>query len=119
MVGPFLAYSAISNHLEVIRPLNLNNRKLSHSIRKMLISLRKRLVNPKIITLKQEVEVIKEVIKEVEVEKVVHETIEIPTPVEVTRFIGVPVPKSPEELPEFNPEKNNLFKSIQVLGEAK
>ena len=119
LIGPFMAYSAISNHLEIIKPVNPKKRKLSNTIRRAFISLRKKLMKPKVVTQIEEVEVIKEVIKEVEVEKLVHQIIEIPTPVEVTRFVGIPVPKSPEELPEFSQETGNAFPAITELGVAK
>ena len=40
-----------------------------------------------------------EVIKEVPVKKIVKEIIEIPKPVEITRYVGIPVPKKIDELP--------------------
>ena len=67
----------------------------------LLVDLRRRLRQPKIITevVEQEVEKIVEVTKEVPVEKVVKEVVEVIKPVEITRYVGIPVPKHPEELP--------------------
>ena len=67
----------------------------------------------KVVTKINEVEVEKEVIKEIPVEKVVYEKVEVHTPFEVTKFVGVPVPTDPKDLPsgpEVDPKKvGNLF----------
>ena len=80
--------------------------KVRPALRKTLITLRKRLMQPKIIKEIEEVEVEKEVIKEIEVEKKVYEKVEVPTPYEITKFVGVPVPTDPKDLP-LMPEIND------------
>ena len=101
--------------------------KSALAFRKMMAALRKRLNNPKIITEYQEVEVEvqKEVIKEVEkqvpveiikeipVEKLIYQKVEIPTPYEITKYVSIPVPTDPKDLPqapEIGTKKiNHLF----------
>ena len=68
----------------------------------MLVSLRKRLTKPKIVTEIKEVEKEVEKIVEVEVEKKIYETVEVPTPYEVTKFVSVPVPTEISKLPLEN-----------------
>jgi hypothetical protein len=83
------------------------------AIRRAAVALRRRLLKPKVITKIIEVEIEKEVIKEIPVERVVYEKVEVPTPFEVTKFVGVPVPTDPKDLPsapEVDPKKvDNSF----------
>ena len=74
---------------------------MKNALRKALLSFRKRMQKPKIIKEIEEVEVEVEVIKEVPVEKVVVNTVEVPKPFEVTKYVGVPVPKDASDLPQI------------------
>ena len=109
--GPVITFLAFRNMIEEHQP---RQSKVRPALRKTLITLRKRLMQPKIIREIEEVEVEKEVIKEIEVEKKVYEKVEVPTPYEVTKFVGVPVPTDPKDLP-LMPEINDsgLNKLIQ------
>jgi hypothetical protein len=95
----------------------INNRKpLSSSMRKALLSLRKRINKPKVITEIREIEKEVEKIVEVEVEKKVYETVEIPTPYEVTKFVAVPVPTELKDL-TFNKHLNTeMIESNGISG---
>ena len=75
---------------------------LKNALRKTLLSIRKRMKEPKIIREIEEVEIEKEVIKEVPVEKLVVRNVEIPKPFEVTKYVGVPVPKDVSDLPSID-----------------
>ena len=99
IAGPILALIAVNNQIEDQRRPKRN--KFTYSLRRLFVDLRRKLRKPKIITevVEQEVEKIVEVTKEVPVEKVVKEVIEVIKPVEITRYVGIPVPKHPEELP--------------------
>ena len=93
--GPLLTLIAMSNV-----PINKNYKKTLTFYRwlKLLIfELIKKIRKPKRIIKYVEKEV--EVIKEVPVKKIVKEIIEIPKPVEITRYVGIPVPKKIDELP--------------------
>ena len=99
--GPVLTLVAMNNFLEEREPKR--NRTLL-AIRKFFVDLRKKIRKPKVITeiVEKEVEKVIEVTKEVPVEKVVKEVVEVVKPVEITRYVGIPVPKNPEELPTYN-----------------
>ncbi|MFL2697943.1 MAG: hypothetical protein ACJ0F4_01930 [Gammaproteobacteria bacterium] len=116
--GPIMAFMSVSNSIE-----QANIRKKSGTrgtFRRVLVDLRKRLRKPKVVTKTEEKEVIKEVLKEVPVDKTVYKTIEVPTPVEVTRFVGVPVPTEPKNLPEFNSAQEGQFSPMKdLIGLAK
>ena len=58
---------------------------------------------------------LKEVYKEVPVEKTVIKEVEGPKPYEVTRYIGIPVPKDPEDLIEINNAEELDLTPIQAL----
>ena len=93
--GPLLTLIAMSNV-----PKNTSHKKTLTFYRwlKLLIfELIKKIRKPKKIIKYVEKEV--EVIKEVPVKKIVKEIIEIPKPVEITRYVGIPVPKKIDELP--------------------
>ena len=98
LLGPVLTLVAMNNFLEEREPKR-NSTLLA--IRKFFVDLRKKIRKPKVITevVEKEIEKIVEVTKEVPVEKVVKEVVEVIKPVEVTRYVGIPVPKHPEELP--------------------
>ena len=98
IAGPLLAYCSMNLKIEKSSKRSTLNR----SFRKMLVSLRKRLTKPKIVTEIKEVEKEVEKIVEVEVEKKIYETVEVPTPYEVTKFVSVPVPTEISKLPFEN-----------------
>ena len=113
--GPCLTFVAMKNTLEehdvrraVVRP----------ALRRALISLRKRIMQPKIIKEIEEVEVEKEVIKEVIVEKKVYEKIEVPTPYEITKYVGVPVPTDPKDLPLMPEISDSALNRVIQGGKA-
>ena len=99
IIGPVLAFTAVNNQIEDQRRPKRN--KFTYSLRRLFVDLRRKLRKPKVITevVEQEVEKIVEVTKEVPVEKVVKEVVEVLKPVEITRYVGIPVPKHPDELP--------------------
>ena len=97
--GPLLAYLGTKNIIEeevTKKPV------VKNALRKTLLSIRKRMKEPKVIREVEEVEIEKEVIKEVPVEKIVVRNVEIPKPFEVTKYIGVPVPKDVSDLPSVD-----------------
>ena len=103
IAGPILTYVAYSLHLQETSP---KKSKLLSTIRKMIIDLRKRIRDPKIVKEIKEIE--KEIIKEIPVEKIVHKEVEVPKPVEIPLFVQVPVPTDPKDLPkmeEVTPEQ--------------
>ena len=55
-----------------------------------------------------------EVIKEVPVKKIVKEIVEVPKPVEITRYVGIPVPKNIEELPTLEEAINEPKINVQT-----
>tara|TARA_Y100000590_G_scaffold40976_1_gene43762 strand:+ start:6685 stop:8259 length:1575 start_codon:yes stop_codon:yes gene_type:complete len=111
--GPIMAFMSVSNSIE---QTDLKRKSRTRStFRRMLIDLRKRLRKPKVVTKTEEKEVIKEVVKEVKVDRPVFNTVEVPTPVEVTRFVGVPVPTDPKNLPEFHNDQEGQFTPLKDL----
>ena len=76
--GPILTLLAMNNNLEETQPQQKN--KLKTRLGALLVDLRRRLRQPKIIkeVIEREVEKEVEVIKEVPVEKIVKEVIEVP-----------------------------------------
>ena len=112
-IGPSAAYYSLRANKKRDEASKHQKGMLMKSIRGLLINIRKKVKEPKIV---KEVEVIKEVIKEVPVEKtVIKEVIkevpvektvikevEVPKPFEVTRYVGIPVPKDPEDLIEIS-----------------
>ena len=76
---------------------------LSKSFRKMLLALRKRIKEPKIITKKVEIEVPKEVIKEVPVDKVVFK--EVPVEVVQKEVVHTPIYTNDPDLLKFGSTK--------------
>ena len=97
--GPLLAYLGTKNMIEedvTKKPV------LKNALRKALLSIRKRMKEPKVIKEIEEVEIEKEIIKEVPVEKLVVRNVEIPKPFEVTKYVGVPVPKNVNDLPSID-----------------
>ena len=103
LIGSLLAYCSMKTNIE--KPTN-QRKPLSSAMRRVFLSLRRRINKPKVITeireVEKEVEKIVEVEVEKEVEKIVevevvvekklYETVEVPTPYEVTKFVAVPVP---------------------------
>ena len=102
--GPILTFVALNLQKESEEP---KKSKLLFTLRKMLIDLRKRLRNPKIITKTKEIEIEKEVIKEIPVEKVIYETVVKPEPYEVHKYVQVPVPTDAKDFPEMADLNNN------------
>ena len=128
-MGPVLTYLSLRLKLDA----SGKKRKLHNSLRRMLLSMRKRLQEPKIVTeikeVEKEVEKIVEVEIEkkvyetvevptvVEVEKKVYETVEVPTPYEVQKFISVPVPTELKDLPFANNVSSINDKKVYLGGE--
>ena len=129
-IGPVLTYISLRLKLDTSK----KKRKLHNSLRRTLLTIRKRLQEPKIVTeikeVEKEVEKIVEVEIEkkvyetvevptvVEVEKKVYETVEVPTPYEVQKFISVPVPTELKDLPFANNVSSINDKKV-YLGGAK
>ena len=97
--GPILTFVALNLQKETEEP---KKRKFSLALRIMLLDLRKRLRNPKIITKTKEIEVEKEIIKEIPIEKIVYKEVVKPEPVEIPVFVQVPVPTDPKDLPKMD-----------------
>ena len=111
--GPLLAFCSMKMRIE--RHAN-QSKPLSSAMRKALLSLRKRMNKPKVITEIREVEKEVEKIVEVEVEKKVYETVEIPTPYEVTKFVAVPVPTELKDLTFSKHLNTELIESNELAG---
>ena len=109
--GPSITFIAMRNEIEEHQP---RHSKVRPAIRRALIALRKKLMQPKIVKEIEEVVVEKEVIKEIPVEKEVYQKVEVPVPYEITKYVGVPVPTETKDLPVM-PEINGkgLDKLIQ------
>ena len=99
--GPVLTLLAMSNYLEETTPQQTN--KFMQRIQALLVDMRRHLRKPKVVTeiVEKEIEKEIEVIKEVPIEKVVKEVIEVPKLIETTKYVGVPVPTKPEDLPSM------------------
>ena len=109
--GPLITFLAMRNMIEEYQP---RKSKVRPAIRRTLVVLRKKLMEPKIVKEIEEVVVEKEVIKEIPVEKEVYKKVEVPVPYEITKYVGVPVPTETKDLPVM-PEINGkgLDKLIQ------
>ena len=109
--GPLITFLAMRNMIEEYQP---RKSKVRPAIRRTLVVLRKKLMQPKIVKEIEEVVVEKEVIKEIPVEKEVYKKVEVPVPYEITKYVGVPVPTETKDLPVM-PEINGkgLDKLIQ------
>ena len=101
-IGPSCAYFSLRENKKQLEASKHQKGMLMKSIRGLLINIRKKVREPKIVKEVKEVEVIKEVIKEVPVEKIMIKEVEVPKPFEVTRYVGIPVPKDPEDLIEIS-----------------
>ena len=116
--GPILTLLAMNNYLEETQPQQKN--KLKTRLGALLVDLRRRLRQPKIIkeVIEREVEKEVEVIKEVPVEKIVKEVIEVPQLIETTKYVGVPVPTNPEDLPTMDEAmaEPKLHQAVAVGG---
>ena len=115
VAGPLIAFISLRNHVEGDAP---KPNKTALAIRRVAVALRRRLLNPKVITKITEIEVEKEIIKEIPVEKIIYEKIEVPTPFEVTKFVGVPVPTDPRDLPSSPEIDSKKIKNLFNQGEA-
>ena len=113
ITGPILTFVAYSLHIESESP---KKPKLRPALRMMLIDLRKRLRNPKIVTEIKEIEIEKEVIKEIEVEKIIYKEVIKPEPVEIPIFVQVPVPTNPKDLPKMEELTKDNLKPISAIG---
>ena len=124
-----LAYCSMKIKIE----RQTNQRKpLSSAMRRALLSLRRRINKPKVITeireVEKEVEKIVEVEVEKEVEKIVevevvvekkvYETVEVPTPYEVTKFVAVPVPTELKDLTFSKHLSTELIENNEISGRA-
>ncbi len=130
LAGPLLAFSSMN--LKIENPKK--KASILRSFRKMIISLRKKIMQPKIITEIQEIEKEVEKIVEVEIEiekkiyetvevptvieieKKVYQTVEVPTPYEVQKFISVPVPTELKDLPFANNVSSINDKKVYLGG---
>jgi len=101
-IGPSAAYFSLRANKKRDEASKHQKGMLMKSIRGLLINIRKKVREPKIVKEVKEVEVVKEVFKEVPVEKTVIKEVEVPKPFEVTRYVGIPVPKDPEDLIEIS-----------------
>ena len=111
--GPLLAFCSMKIRIEKL----IKQRKpLSSSMRKALLSLRRRLNKPKVVIEIKEIEKQVEKIVEVEVEKKVYETIEIPTPYEVTKFVAVPVPTELKDLTFAKHLNTEVIERNEIAG---
>ena len=115
LVGPGCAYFSLTENAQKEKESRHQKGMLMKSVRSLLIHLRKKVREPKIVKQIEEVEVLKEVYKEVPVEKTVIKEVEVPKPYEVTRYIGIPVPKDPEDLIEINNAEELDLTPIQAL----
>ena len=113
LAGPFITFVAVSIQLQDEEKKSNN---LLRSIRYTFIALTKRLRNPKIIKEILEIEVVKEVIKEIEVEKIIYQEVIKPEPVEIPIFIQVPVPTDPKDLPRMDEITKDNLRPISALG---
>ena len=113
LAGPFITFVAVSIQLQDEEKKSNN---LLRSIRYTFIALTKRLRNPKIIKEIIEIEVVKEVIKEIEVEKIIYQEVIKPEPVEIPIFIQVPVPTDPKDLPRMDEITKDNLRPISALG---
>jgi hypothetical protein len=102
MIGPACAYFSLEEREGERKPKQNTGFKLRRTFRHLMVNMIKRIRKPRIVTELEEVEVVKEVVKEVPVEKTVVKEVEVPKPYEVTRYVGIPVPKDPEDLIEIN-----------------
>ena len=117
-VGPGCAYFSLAENKKQHKASKHQKGMLMKSIRSLLINLRKKVREPKIVKEIEEVEVVKEVFKEVPVEKIVIKEVEVPKPFEVTRYVGIPVPKDLEDLIEINnPHELELANVAAISGE--
>ena len=117
-VGPGCAYFSLAENKKQHKTSKHQKGMLMKSIRSLLINLRKKVREPKIVKEIEEVEVVKEVFKEVPVEKIVIKEVEVPKPFEVTRYVGIPVPKDLEDLIEINnPHELELANVAAISGE--
>lgn len=110
IIGPLLTFLSMCNFLEETQPKGPN--RVFASVRRYFVEARKRLRQPKIVEKIVEKEIEVEVIKEVPVEKIVKEVIEVPTPIEITKYVSVPVPTNPEDLPNIE----QAVRQPRVLG---
>lgn len=104
LVGPACAYFSLEEKKRKRKRKDKQSASfaLKRTLRHLLINAIKRVRKPRVVTKTEEVEVIKEVVKEIPVEKTVVKEVEVPKPYEVTRYVGIPVPKDPEDLIEIN-----------------
>ena len=114
LAGPMLAYCSMSLKIE----RSTQRSKLKRSLRRMFVSLKKRLIQPKVVIQIKEVEKEVEKIVEVEIEKKVYEQVEVPTPYEVHKFISIPVPTELKDLPFAN-QVSNINDKKAYLGGVK
>ena len=109
MMGVFLAFGSFillypKQHIdELEKEMSSGSSSFSKSLRKMLLALRKRIKEPKVITKKIEVEVPKEVIKEIPVDKVVFK--EVPVEVVQKEVIHTPIYTNDPDLLKFGTTK--------------
>ena len=116
-IGPSAAYFSLRTNKKREEASKHQKGMLMKSIRGLLINIRKKVREPKIVKEVEEVEVVREVIKEVPVEKTVIKEVEVPKPFEVTRYVGIPVPKDPEDLIEIsNAEELELTPATALSG---
>ncbi|SVD39639.1 uncharacterized protein METZ01_LOCUS392493, partial [marine metagenome] len=119
IIGPGCAFFSLPENAQQLKKPKHQKGMLMRSMRSLLISMRKKIRNPKIVKEIKEVEVVKEVLKEVPVEKIICKEVEVPKPYEVTRYIGIPVPKEPGELIKINGSKELNNGDFANTGEVR
>ena len=108
--GPLLTLIAVSNQIEARK--KKSELSIFRSIQLLILSLIRKIRKPNKVIKFIEKEV--EVIKEVPVKKIVKEIVEVPKPVEITRYVGIPVPKNIEELPTLEEAINEPKINVQT-----
>jgi len=129
IVGPSCAYFSLEEKKRKRRSKPAKSLVLRRILRHMMINIIKRVRRPRVVTELKEVEVIKEVevpkpfevevvrevIKEVPVQRIVE--VEIPKPFPVTSYVGIPVPKDPEDLIQIsNAAELELTPAVALSG---
>lgn len=113
--GPILTYVALNLQKESEEP---QKSKVLLTLRKMLVDLRQKLRNPKVVIKTKEIEIEKEVIKEVPVEKIIYEKVIKPEPFEVPKYVQVPVPTDAKDFPEMADLRSKKVTPISSQGGA-
>ena len=90
--------------------------KRNNTARYLVASIIKRLRSPKIVKEVKEVEVEKVITKEIPVEKIKYEKVITPEIVEIPRFVQVPVPTDPKDLPTLDDAQEAYSRKLSIAG---